>query len=242
MPIKVKKVYSLQFTVYSVFLMLFTVHCSLYTICYAAPCYGTKMPKKKEFFAGAQTHSIFKRYLEDEFGKLRSTQYFINLSYGVCNWFSIDLKGGAGNIKQHPVGSDEVDYASNFAGGYGLRLKFYDKQNKKMVFGFQHISVHSKSTHLGDTKNQAILDDWQTSILASYDFKKFTPYMGARWSRIDYIHKEAGTRKRKMSDATKSIGLIYGLDIPISKKIWINLEGSSLDSDAFACSLNYSFK
>ena len=241
MPIKINhRLHRFKSQITQIFLLV-TSYWLLVTSCYAAPCYGTKMPKKKEFFAGAQTHSIFKRYLEDEFGKVRSTQYFINLSYGVYDWFSIDLKGGSGNIKQHPVGSDEVDYASNFAGGYGLRLKFYDKQNKKMVFGFQHISVHPKSTHLGDTKNQAILDDWQWSLLASYNFKKFTPYMGTRWSRIDYIHKEAGTRKRKMSDLTKSFGGILGCDFYVTEKFWFNLEGQFINSDAFACSLNYSF-
>lgn len=244
MPLKIKKVISYKLWVISfVTLLVLTHHSSLITnnFCFAAPCYGTKMPKKKEFFVGAQTHSIFKRYLEDEFGKIRSTQYFINLSYGVCDWFSIDLKGGSGNIKQHPVGSDEVDYTSNFAGGYGLRLKFYDKQNTKMVFGFQHTSVHPKSTHLGDTKNQAILDDWQTSLLASYNFKKVTPYIGTRWSRIDYIHKEAGTRKRKMSDLTKDIGLVFGCDLDIGKRVWFNLEGQFFGGEALAVSVNYNF-
>jgi hypothetical protein len=208
---------------------------------YAAPCYGTKLPWKKEFFLGAQTHSIFKRYLEDEYGKLRSLQNFLLLSYGVYDWLSIDLKGGSGNIKQHPLASDEVDYASNFAGGYGFRLKFYDRKKVKMVFGFQHISLHPKSRHLGEVKNKAILDDWQTSLLVSADFKKITPYLGTRWSRVDYIHAQGDDRKRKMSDLTKSYGFIYGFDLPLTKKIWINLEGSAFDSEAFAFSINYSF-
>jgi len=208
---------------------------------YAAPCYGTRLPSKKEFFIGVQTYSIFKRYLEDEFGRLRSTQHFMLLSYGVFDWFSIDLKGGSGNVKQHPVGSDEVDYTSNFAGGYGFRLKIYDKKTLKIAFGFQHISIHPKSTHLGNVKHKAILDDWQISLLASYDFKKFTPYLGTRWSRIDYIHTRLDTRKRKMSDLTKSVGLILGLDIPVTKKVWLNLEGQLFDSEAFALSLNYGF-
>jgi hypothetical protein len=209
--------------------------------CYAAPCYGTKMPGKKEFFTGVQSHSIFKRYLEDDYGKIRSTQYFFLLSYGVLDWLCIDLKGGAGNIKQHPKGADELDYASNFAGGYGLRLKLYDQHNSRIVFGFQHISVHPKSTHLGNTKNQAILDDWQTSILVSYDFKKATPHLGTRWSRLDYIHKVEDNRKRKMSDLTKSIGLIFGCDFSLTEKVWLNIESQSLDSEALAVSVNYKF-
>jgi hypothetical protein len=236
LPVKIKKVTSAL-----LFLLLVASYSLLVTETSAAPCYGTKMPAKRQFFIGAQTHSLFKRYLEDEFGKVRSTQHFFLLSYGVSDWFSIDLKAGSGNIKQRPVTAGEVDYVSNFAGGYGLRLRLYDRRNLKMVFGFQHISVHPKSTHLAGLKNSAILDDWQTSLLASYDFKRITPYLGTRWSRVDYIHKLAGERKRRMSDLTKDIGLIAGFDIPLTKKIWINLEGQALDSEAFAFSLNYSF-
>jgi len=209
--------------------------------CYAAPCYGTKMPGKKQFFTGLQTYNIFKRYLENELGKVRSTQHFFLLSYGVYDWLCVDLKGGAGNIKQRPLTSDEVDYTSNFAGGYGFRLKLYDKQNLKMVFGFQHISVHPKSRDLGIVKNRAILDDWQWSLLASRDFKKIIPYLGTRWSRIDYIHTVGDNRKRKMSDSTKSIGLILGLDLPLTQRSWLNLEGQLCDSEALACSVNFSF-
>jgi hypothetical protein len=210
-------------------------------VAYAAPCYGTNMPKKKQFFAGLQTYSIFKRILEDEAGKIRSLQNFLLISYGVTDWLSIDLKGGAGNIKQHPVGSDEIDYRSGFAGGYGFRVKAYDKENLRMVFGFQHISAHPYSSNLGSVRHKAILDDWQFSFLASRDILKVTPYLGCRWSRVDYIHTIEKERKRVMSDLTKDIGLIYGLDIPITKKTWINLEGEAFDSYALACSINYKF-
>lgn len=208
---------------------------------HAAPCYGTNLPGKKEFSAGLETYTIFKRYLKDEYGKLRSTQRFLLLSYGVYDWLSIDLKGGAGNIKQHPVGSDEIDYPSGFAGGYGFRLRFYNQKELKMVFGFQHISIHPHSVHLGTVKNKAVLDDWQFSLLASYDFKKLTPYLGTRWSRLDYIHWTAGERKRVMSDLTKSTGLILGLDFVWTEKIRLNLEGQLLDSEAVSFSLNYKF-
>ncbi len=222
-------------------LLAFTLTLGFQITAYAAPSYGTSMPKKKQFFAGLQTHSIFKRTLENEAGKIRSLQNFLLISYGVFDRLSIDLKVGAGNIKQHPVGSDEVGYQTGFAGGYGFRLKAYDKDSLKMVFGFQHISVHPYSAHLGDIRHKAILDDWQFSFLASRDIFKVTPYLGLRWSRVDYIHKIEGERKRVMSDLTKDIGLIYGLDIPITKKTWINLEGQAFDSYALACSINYKF-
>jgi hypothetical protein len=44
-----------------------------------------------------------------------------------------------------------------------------------------------------------------------------------------------------MSDLTKSIGFIFGLDLPITEKFWINLEGSVFDSEAVAFSANFKF-
>jgi len=243
MSVKMRKACSLQPAAgrLLVAVVVFSVNCLLLTVSNAAPCYGTRLPGKGKFSVGLESHSIFKRYLEDNSGKLRSAQYFFLISAGLYDWLSIDLKGGVGNIKQHPVGSDEVDYKSNFAGGYGFRLKFYDRLPIKMVFGFQHISVHPKSRHLGTVKNKAILDDWQASLLASYDFKKFTPYLGTRWSRVDYIHTVGDTRKRVMSDFSKSIGLIAGFNLPFSERVWLNLEGQFLDSEELAFSLNYNF-
>lgn len=208
---------------------------------YAAPCYGTKLPEKNKIFIGVQSHTIFKRQLEDDFGKIKSAQYFFLLSYGVFDRFSIDLKIGLGNIKQRSSSGEEVDYGTNFTGGYGFRWKFFDRERIKAVFGFQHISVHPKSIHLDTIRNKAILDDWQASVLASYGFNKFTPYLGARWSRIDYIHRQGENRGRRMSDASKEIGLIVGVDAPFTKKVWINLEGNFFDSQAIAVSANYAF-
>ncbi len=208
---------------------------------YAAPCYGTRMPRQKEFSVGLQSHSILKRYLENEYGKLRSLQQFLLLSLGVFDWLAIDLKGGAGDIKQRPVGSSEIDYPYGFSGGYGFRLKLYDAKKIRSVFGFQHISVHPKSKEVAGVKNKAILDDWQFSFLVSRSLGRVLPYAGARWSRVDYIHRAGSERKRKMSDFTKSIGLIVGLDLNLTKESWLNLEGEFFDSEAFAVSLNHDF-
>ena len=208
---------------------------------YAAPCYGTRLPEKNKIDLGLQNYTILKRYQDNDLGKLRSVQDFLLLSYGVFDWLSIDLKGGAGDIMQHPPGADEVRYSAGFAGGYGFRVKFFDKGNKRMVFGFQHISVHPYSTEVGTVKNKAILDDWQVSLLGSYSFKMCTPYLGARWSRVDYIHWTGDSRKRVMSDPGKEVGLIAGIDIPLAKKFWLNAEGQFFDSEAFSVSVNYSF-
>lgn len=241
------------------FLILILFFC-FHLAAFAAPCYGTKLPRGGEFFYGFETHSIFKRNLEADFGKLRSTQHFFQFSYGIWDWLSLDLKGGAGNLKQHPLGGDEIDYTSSFAGGYGFRIRFCDWEKIKMVFGFQHISIHPRSVNLGDIKHKAVLDDWQVSLLASYDFFKFTPpetsgldqrrtkfltgftpYLGVKLSRVDYIHWIEEDRERRMSDLTESVGLVCGLNLDLTEKTWLNLEGQFLDGQTLACSFNFKF-
>ena len=112
----------------------------------------------------------------------------------------------------------------------------------KAVFGFQHISVHPRSVLRAGEKHTPILDDWQVSLLASYDFCKITPYLGVRWSRVDYTRWiDEADRKRRMSDLTKDIGLIVGFDVSITQKFWINLEGNFFDSEALAFSVNATF-
>ncbi|MFH1202383.1 MAG: hypothetical protein V1674_05800 [Candidatus Omnitrophota bacterium] len=213
----------------------------LFEVSYAAPCYGTRTPKEKQLFTGVQTHIILKRYLESEFGKLRSSQHFLLFSIGLSDWLCVDLKVGAGSIKQRPTDSSEIDYSSSFAGGYGFRLKLYEEGKVKMVFGFQHISVHPKKTRLGDVKHRAILDDWQASFLISRQLSRVTPYLGLKWSRVDYIHKIEDSRKRRMSDLTKDLGMAAGFDLALNDKAWLNLEAQLFDTEAVSVSLNYSF-
>jgi hypothetical protein len=221
-------------------LLIMLIFCFV-AVSYAAPCYGTKLPQKQELFAGLQVHSILQRNLEDGYGKLRSRQYFFLLSYGIFDWLSLDLKGGAGNIKQRPDIGNEMDYATYLGGGYGFRIKFYNHEKTKMVFGFQHISIHPHTISIGASKHKAVLDDWQFSFLASCDFRKFTPYIGTKWSRLDYIHWVDRNRKRVKSDLAKSIGLIAGVDLPLNDKAWFNLEGQFLDGETIAGSLNFKF-
>jgi hypothetical protein len=211
------------------------------SLLYAAPCYGPNLPGKNKLSAELESYTIFKRHLENDLGKLKSQQQFFGLSYGVFDWLAIDLKAGAGNLKQYPSGASHIDYGTNFAGGYGLRVKFFDRDKIKAVFGFQHISVHPDPARSGAVKHKAILDDWQVSLLGSYAFGKVTPYLGTRWSRLDYIHWTGDKRKRVMSDPDECVGLITGINIPITERFWINLEGQFLDSEAVACRLNFDF-
>jgi len=210
---------------------------------YSAPCYGTRMPDKDQAVMGFQSYSLLNRHLEAEWGEVRSFQNFYLLTYGLKDWLSLDLKAGFGNIKQRPRTSAEIDYPTAFAGGYGFRIKLYEDKDKgcKSVCGFQHISVHPHHREANGVKNRAILDDWQASLLFSQKFGPVTPYLGTKFSRVDYIHWIGDNRKRRMSDLTQSWGAVLGLDIPLNEKTFINLEGHAFDEEAFSAAILYEF-
>jgi len=207
----------------------------------SAPAYGTKMPEKKQFFFGGQTHFVFERNLDQNRGTLSSTQHLFLISYGLLDWLSIDLKGAGGDVEQIPDNGNEIDYPAFVGGGYGFRIKLYDQDQKKAVFGFQHISIHPESIFVNETKHKTVLDDWQLSFLVSQEFRRFTPYMGGKWSRMDYIHWLNDDRERVKSDLSRSFGLIVGVDIPLTEKTWLNIEGQFLDVEALAASINFHF-
>ena len=207
----------------------------------AAPAYGTRQPLKNHFVLGGQSYWVFKRELAVTEGKLKSTQHFMLLSYGIFDWLTLDLKGGAGDIEQTPNTGNSINYPTFVGGGYGFRIKAYERDHFKVVGGFQHISIHPYSVFIGPVKHKAVIDDWQLSFLASYTFKYATPYLGARWSRMDYIHWTEDDRDRVKSNLSKSYGLVIGTDIPLCSKAWVNVEGSFFDSDSVSASINYAF-
>lgn len=208
---------------------------------FAASCYGTKMPQQKKFFAGLETYSVFKHKLEKDYGKISSLQNFFLLSFGIFDWLTLDLKGGAGNVKQATNTDSKIKYSTYLGGGYGLRIRLYEREKTKLVFGFQHISIHPHTVSIGATKEKVVLDDWQFSLLASYEFSKITPYIGTRWARMDIIDWIDTQRNRQKSDLTKSVGLITGADIPINKRAWLNIEGQFFDTTALAVSIKFAF-
>ncbi len=208
----------------------------------AAPAYGTRMPRQQEFFVGAQTHYVAQRALEGDNGEMRSLQHFLNISLGLTDWLTLDLKGGCGNVRHENEDQVDLSYATFVGGGYGFRLRVFEKENIKGVFGFQHISIHPYSRNIGETKHKSVLDDWQLSFLVSWAaHEAVTPYGGVKVSRMDNIHWENGERNRIKSDESQSWGVIVGADIQVSPRVWVNLEAQALDGEAVSAGLNFRF-
>lgn len=208
----------------------------------AAPAYGTKMPEKNKVFGGYQHYVIRERDLNKDHGVMQSRQNHILLSYGVTDWLSLDLKASLGTIKHDSSAGSGVKYNEPlWGGGYGFRVRIFEKGPIKSVVGFQHISIHPKTVKGNGEKNNAILDDWQGSWLVSYDLKEFTPYAGVRYGTVDYIHYLDNSGDRHLTAEGRRTDLVLGLDVPLTERVWLNLEGATGGGEAFAGSLNFHF-
>jgi hypothetical protein len=209
----------------------------------AAPAYGTKMPQKGQVFWGLQSYTIKDRDLNKDQGDLQSQQEHILLSYGVMDWLSLDLKWSYGAFKHIDGNGGTINYNQPvWGGGYGFRVRLYENGPVKAVAGFQHISIHPTTEEMNGQKPSAILDDWQGSALISYDLKYFTPYTGVRYGTEDYIHYiDHHDGDRQLTAEGRRTDAVLGVDIPVSKKVWINLEGAAGGVEAVAASLNFHF-
>ncbi|MEI6437410.1 MAG: hypothetical protein WCO69_01520 [Candidatus Omnitrophota bacterium] len=206
---------------------------------FASPAYGTKMPAKNQAFWGLQDSYIRRRTLEHDQGSVRSLQNFLMLSYGVSDWLSLDLKGSLYSTFRHdPQSGDRMAYKNPiWGGGYGFRVRAYESGPVKAVVGFQHFSIHPKTVKANGQRNNGILEDWQGSALISYSMKPFTPYIGPRYTLTDYIHDLDNNRKMIKSVDGRRLSLVTGVDIPLSDRVWVNLEGDWQDGGTFSTSV-----
>lgn len=210
--------------------------------CYAAPAYGTHMPKDRHWTWGLEADFLADRGLKDNQGSTSGNRFFLTGSLGIFEWLCFDGKIGIGNVEWHRTGASDLDYETNFAGGYGFRIKGYENKEWgiKTVAGFQHISVHPHGADEGNDKHQVIIDDWQGSLLVSKDMGKFVPYCGARYGTVDFI-KWLNDHDRKRIKSEEYCGVVIGMDYWINDSTKINLEGALVDGQEFAIGISRDF-
>jgi len=209
---------------------------------YAAPCYGTHMPEEKQWILGLQGNFLINRNLKDNQGSTSGNRYFLTSSFGVFDWICFDGKIGAGDVAWHNPDPGNLSYNTNFAGGYGFRIKGYENKGLgiKTVAGFQHISVHPRTTSPVSDKHRVIIDDWQGSVLISKDIGNFTPYLGARYGTVDFI-KWVNEHDRKRIKSEEMWGAVIGMDYLVAKDTRLNIEGDFVDGEEISLGISRDF-
>ena len=224
----------------SFFAIVLAVACSENS--YAAPCYGTHMPKEKQWIWGAQGNFLIDRNLDDNQGSTSGNRYFLTTSFGVFDWICFDGKIGVGDVEWHNSDPGDLSYNTNFAGAYGFRIKGYENKELgiKTVAGFQHISVHPRTTSPASDKHRVIIDDWQGSVLISKDIGNFTPYLGARYGTVDFI-RWVNDHDRNCTKSERMWGVVIGVDYLIAKDTRLNIEGDFIDGEEVSLGISKGF-
>jgi len=209
---------------------------------YAAPCYGTHVPKEKQWICGLQGNFLIDRNLDNDQGSTIGSRYFLTTSYGVFDWICFDGKIGVGDVAWQNSNPGNLNYNTNFAGGYGFRLRGYENKDLgiKTVVGFQHISVHPSTVSPSYDEHRVIIDDWQGSALISKDIGNFMPYLGARYGTVDYI-KWVNEHDRKRIKSEKMFGIAIGLDYLLKENTRINIECDFVDGEEFSIGISRGF-
>lgn len=224
----------------AMFVSILILICS--RISFAAPCHGTHMPKERHWAWGLEGDFLIDRNLDNGQGGTSGNRFFLTGSYSMFKWICLDGKIGAGDVIWHNSNPGNLNYNTNFAGGYGFRIKGYENKELgiKTVIGFQHISVHPRTTAPSSDKHRVIIDDWQGSALISRDIGRFMPYVGARYSTVDFI-KWVNEHDRKRIKSEKKIGVVIGLDYLIKDNMRINIEAAFIDGEEFVIGISRDF-
>ena len=211
-------------------------------VSYAAPCYGTHMPKEKQWILGLQGDFLIDRNLANNQGSTGGNRYFLTSSLGVFDWICFDGKIGMGDVDWHNSDPGNLHFNSGFAGAYGFRIKGYENKELgiKTVAGFQHISVHPPTTSPANDNHRVIIDDWQGSALISKDMGNLTPYAGAKYGTVDYI-KWVNEHDRHRIKSEDMFGAVIGFDYMVKKDTRLNIEYDFLDGEELSIGISRDF-
>lgn len=229
-------------TMFRVITAVTALSCFLSYNVFAAPSYGTDMPKKGRMRMGYQVDVVFKHELRGPYGKIESARHFLDISYGVLDWFVFDGKVGVGDTERKGGTLPKVSYGYSFAGGYGFRMLFYDNPGSgvRLVGGFHHISVHPRDEVINGEKYESFLDDWQLDLLCSKQIGKFIPYAGGKGTVFEHIYRVDKDERKRVSPRYNG-GVIAGFDYKFRDYISVNVEGRFIDENAINAGIYYSF-
>ena len=166
----------------------------------AIPSEGPSLPDAQAAIWGFQANHISQRDFNKVEGSGRTTQYFLQASYGVTSRFCLDGKIGMGTISFRRADGLDLDFPAGFCGGYGFRWLMYDDapSGVRSVFGFQHISCHPFKDTVNDVNHRVIWDEWHGSWLWALtpSDQPYTVYAGPQYSATQLKYREADLRRR----------------------------------------------
>jgi len=207
---------------------------------YAVPIKGPYFLKRGKLEIGQETNIMYRRDIEDITAKIKSSQFFFFFAFGLFDWLNIEAKFGTGDIADDQYNGQKFYYNYNWGGGYGFRIRVYESENIKFIFGVHHASIHpDPNKNTDNLTHRAILDETQFDLNLALKGQRFTPYVGAKVSRARLIRRIDGERATLKQE--ENYGIIGGFDYMFGKNTRLNIEGRFIDEYAITCGIGYTF-
>lgn len=209
-------------------------------VVYAVPIKGPYFLKNRQFEAGFESNIVLRRDIDDIATKIKSSQFFYCMSYGLFDWLNIEGKFGTGDVAGDQYSSQKFYYNYNWGGGYGLRIKAYENKKVKFILGCHHISIHPDANKNTDSRtHKAILDETQFDATAGLKGERFSPYLGVKAGLCRLIRRIDTERATLRSE--ENYGFALGFDYMLKNNLRLNAESRFVDEYALTCGLNYIF-
>jgi hypothetical protein len=194
--------------------------------------------------------------------KLETNTYFGQVAYGLAPGWDVYLRGGAITAKNT---GDEFDWKENsgYFGGIGMHGKFYEKKDWNLILGptanFTYFSNWKDSiTTTGVIGNRPMSGRTEVEMKEHYSFDVG---LGFQWAPVPYLRFYGGpfyhyeTARLDVdfvagldafSDGSnihpsKTFGTRFGVRIPFTDQIALQLEGQYRDYFSGGAAIGFSF-
>lgn len=171
----------------------------------------------------------------------------------------VDIYGlvglGEGKVKNFINDSYIIDSKSDIAYGAGVSYVLHELE---CMSGLLRLGADAKfrqfrpniSTvtryreQVAVTNDSLTFTEWQVALGLAYQYKKFIPYLGTKYSgmraRIKFTQGSTSVSDNDV-EASNAWGLFYGMDVLLSDNMSFNIEARSFDESAISTSLNFRF-
>jgi len=203
---------------------------------------------------------VVKRKLKS--GSSGSPKYYGSFYMGKVSFFTgnkLDVYGmvGASEAKLRNFISEAylIDSKTDIAYGAGATyvIHEYEFMNGLLRLGadakwrqfkpdIDNLKIYRELTP--STDNGMSFTEWQIALGLAYQYKKYVPYFGLKYSdmrgRVKFTQGGSSIADNNL-ESSHIFGLFYGMDILLSDNMSFNIEGRNIDEDGLSTSFNFRF-
>lgn len=165
--------------------------------------------------------------------------------YGLTDWLSLYAKVGWAYLRVNDSTSANGanDFGSNLLLGAQLKSRLWQnaKKNWEWNGSVQYLWVgapHRRNKHQGEWQ------EWQVATTTARSFGRLKPYMGVKYSLVDFdfkLRKGDETIQRGTYKQEARVGPVLGTDYLVGEDVIVNVESAYIDGAEVTAAIAHAF-